>query len=516
MIRSTGTLPAGVALPAAVALFGLLLTGSAVATTPPSAASLRLGHDVVPTFQEVRLELDATKTDYTGNVAIDLDVTTATRAFRLHAEQMAVTRTSLTMQQADGTWSEVGATATPGEHGLLSVSAERSLEPGKYRLTLDFTNDFNTRATSLYRLESGGEAYTFTQFEADDAREAFPCFDEPSFKIPWQMTLVVPESHLAIANTPIVQETVTDGRKTVTFARTKPLASYFLALATGPLETIPIDGLSVPGRIVTTKGQSHLAAEAARITPPLLSALEAYFGRPYPYEKLDLLAVPEFWPGAMENAGAITFADRVLLVDPSTANTSRRKTLVSVTAHELAHMWFGDLVTMEWWDDLWLNESFASWMGEKITHQVYPEFGTDLTLVQDADEAMRTDGRLTSRAIRQPVSSLNNLLQSADVLAYNKGQAVLGMFEGWTGEETFRQGVRDYLSAHAWENATAQDLWDALSKASGKGVSAAMATFLDQPGMPLVTVELLAGGRVRLSQERFLPAGAPRGESQLW
>ncbi|MGH7724502.1 MAG: M1 family metallopeptidase [Candidatus Eiseniibacteriota bacterium] len=503
------------ALLAAVA--GHFVATRSDATVPPSAASLRLGQDVVPTFQAIRLELDPRKADYTGSVEIDLDVKKSTRTFRLHAEQMAVGTVSLSMKRADGTWTDVRATATPGEHGLLAITTDKALDTGAFRLRLEFTNDFNTQATSLYRLESGGDAYTFTQLEADDAREAFPCFDEPSFKIPWQMTLVVPEGDETVSNTPIENEERAGGKKTVRFARTKPMPSYLLAIATGPLDYLPIEGLSVPGRVVTVKGQAQLGAEAARITPPLLHALEAYFGRPYPYEKLDLIAVPEFWPGAMENAGAITFGDRFLLVDPTTANTARRKLLASFTAHEMAHMWFGDLVTMQWWDDLWLNESFASWMGEKVTHQVYPEFGTDLTMVEDADQALRTDGKLTSRAIRQPVSALANLLQSADVLAYKKGQAVLGMFERWAGEAEFRQGVRDYIATHAWGNATAQDLWQALSKASGKGVSPAMATFLEQPGMPLVTVELLADGRVRLSQERFLAAGTARPkEPQLW
>jgi alanyl aminopeptidase len=179
-------------------------------------------------------------------------------------------------------------------------------------------------------------------------------------------------------------------------------------------------------------------------------------------------------------------------------------------------MWFGDLVTMQWWDDLWLNESFASWMGEKVTNQVFPEMGIDLRLVSDADDAMRTDGRLTTRAIRQPVVTLSNLLQSADVLAYKKGETLLGMFERWTGEETFRTGVRNYLSAHAWGNATASDLFEQLSKAAGTDLAGPMSSFLDQPGMPLVTIEPLEGGKVKLRQERFLPANAERPAPQVW
>jgi alanyl aminopeptidase len=491
---------------------------ASAAVTPAKAAGFRLGDAVEPTREDVRLTIDPSVAEYSGDVVIELVVRRATRDLRLHAEAMTLGRTALVAVDAAGTakGGPIALVPVTGENGLLALRAARALKPGPYRLTIAFTNDFNTQATSLYRLESGGDWYAFTQFEADDAREAFPCFDEPGFKIPWNLTVTARAADLVVGNSPIASEQSEGRTKTVVFKTTKPLPSYLIAIAVGPLETVPIEGLAVPGRVVTVKGASHLAGEAARITPMLVAALESYFGRPYPYEKLDLVAVPEFWPGAMENAGQITFADRLLLIDPARASTLQRQTQASVTAHELAHMWFGDLVTMEWWDDLWLNESFASWMGEKVLHQVFPEFGTDLSLVADSDEAMRRDGTLTTRAIRQPVTTLANLLQSADVLAYKKGQTLLGMFETWAGEEAFRTGVRNYLSAHAWGNATAADLFAALSSATGKDVAGPMATFLEQPGMPLVTVEPLEGGRVRLSQERLLPSGATRPPPQTW
>ncbi len=491
---------------------------SKASTAARSAAPLqRLPADVRPTSEEVRLEIDPASPDYRGSVSIALTLRRATRQVRLHAEDMTLESLTIAPTDAQGSpGAAVKLTAVAGEHGLQTLTAPRVLKPGTYRLAIAFANDFNTQATSLYRLQSGGDWYSFTQFEADDAREAFPCFDEPEFKIPWNMTVVAPQAHLVIGNTPVLSETVEGGKKTVVFQTTKPLPSYLVALATGPLETVPIEGLGVPGRVVTVKGQSQLAGEAARVTPLLVSALESYFGRPYPYEKLDLIAAPEFWPGAMENAGAITFADRVLLLDPAHASITQRRGLASTTAHELAHMWFGDLVTMRWWDDLWLNESFASWMGEKVTHQVFPEYGIDLGLVTDTDRAMRTDGRLSTRAIRQPVNSMANLLQSADVLAYDKGQTLLGMFEQWAGEELFRTGVRNYLAAHAFGNATASDLFAALSRATGKDLGAPMSSFLDQPGLPMVDVEPLPGGKVRLTQGRFLPAGTTRPAPQIW
>jgi alanyl aminopeptidase len=477
-----------------------------------SAQSLdRLGRDVVPLAQSIRLDLDAARPDYTGAVHVDLDVRNPVRSFSLHAEGLTLLKVSL-----KGTAGEVPVTHRQASDAVVAIEAQAPLAPGRYVLDVDFKNDFDTRANGLYRLETGGNAYAFSQFEADEAREAFPAWDEPSFKIPYQVTLVVPEAHLAVSNTPALSETVKDGRKTVLFKQTPPMPSYLLAVATGPLETVPVPGMSVPGRIVTVKDMGRLAGEAVRVAPKALAAMERYFGRPYPYEKLDLLAVPEFWPGAMENAGAITFRDNYLLLEPGRATASQKRLLAGVMAHELAHMWFGDLVTMEWWDDLWLNESFASWLGDKVTQEAFPETNEEVASVQSVQNAMVGDARLATRAIRQPVKTAANLLQSADELAYNKGQAVLGMIEAWLGPEVFRRGVLDYLAAHEWKNARAEDLWNALSKASGKDVRAPLESFLNQPGVPLVTVDIAGPGKVRVSQRRFLNHGVAAPGPALW
>jgi alanyl aminopeptidase len=491
--------------------FHLLAAMGLIAPALANADGARLGHAVIPTAQSVRLTLDPAKHDYSGEVAIDLRVSAALDSFELNARGQRLDRVTLT--GADGA---IPVTTGTAPHDRLVVRPARRIAAGSYTLDIAFTNDFDTQAASLYRLETGGDSYAFTQFEADDARGAFPCWDEPEFKIPWRVTLIVRDGQLAIANTLVERESVADGMRTVAFRVTKPLPSYLLAFAVGPLEAVPIPGMSVPGRVITVKGASALATDVVRQTPPLLAALERYFGRPYPYEKLDLLAVPEFLYGAMENAGAITFADRILLMDPNSSGVQQRRRLAEINAHEMAHMWFGDLVTMQWWDDLWLNESFASWLGDKITQQVFPEFDSAVRELEGSGRALATDSRLSTRAIRQPVDQNVNLEQIADVLAYNKGQAVLGMFEHWLGPDVFRKGVVAYLDAHANGNATATDLWSALSKASGRDVGAAMSTFLDQPGVPLVSVEPLAGGRLRLTQRRFLNYGSSAPDPQLW
>ncbi len=513
---ATTALPAGAPAAASVAPATPLAAPAASlseAAPPSSPASEdgRLGRAVVPTFQAVRLELDPRKPNYSGWVQVELQVSQATRSFHFHAEEMELKAVRLR-----GKAGPIELSHRVGERGLVTATVQTPLAPGSYALEIEFTNDFDTHAVGLYRLETGGESYSFTQFEADDGRKAFPCWDEPCFKLPYQLTLVVPKQHLAVSNTLVEKESVEGDAKTVVFARTKPLPAYLLAIATGPLETVPVPGTSTPCRIVAVKGGIKLAGEAAKVAPPILAALEKYFGRPYPYEKLDLIGVPEFWAGAMENAGAVTFTDRVLLFDPRTASARDRRTLAVYLAHELAHMWFGDLVTMEWWDDLWLNESFATWMEDKIADQVYPEFSLRVTSVEGAQRAMITDARPSTRAMRQSAKASDNLTQAADELAYNKGEAVLGMFEQWLGPDVFRQGVLDYLKSHEWGNATAADLWGALSRASGKDVASAMSSFLDQPGVPLVSAELLSEGRVRLRQQRFLTHGVTAPNALLW
>jgi aminopeptidase N len=499
--------PTGLTLCLIVALLAFALPAS----TAMASGSERLRRDVLPTYERIKLTLDARKPDYSGSAHIALRVAAAVDSFQFHSE--GLTLRSVTLHGLKGIAPSSHAQAGPA---VVTVRTRTPLKPGAYSLDIEFTNKFSTQAQGLYRLETGGESYCFSQFESDDARKSFPCWDEPSFKIPYQITLVVPKGHRAVANTPIARTIPGKTTKTVVFQKSKPVPSYVLAIATGPLELVPIKGMSVPGNVVTVKGASSLAVTAAALAPRILAALERYFGRPYPYEKLDVIAVPEFWPGAMENAGAVTFRDDVLLVDPKTVDMKQLSTLSLYMAHEFAHQWFGDLVTMEWWDDLWLNEAFAEWMGNRISDEVNPEYQMSVRDLRETQGAMSTDSRLSTRAIRRPVSSLDNLLEIADDLAYKKGQAVLGMFEHWLGPETFRVGVLAYLKEHEWGNAVGSDLWTALSKASGKDASAAMSTFLDQGGVPLVRAEILADGRVKLSQRRFMSYGVTAPQEQLW
>jgi alanyl aminopeptidase len=481
------------------ALFALIFAcGGFVAVAAPAGAAKsgeRLGGDVTPTAQQIHLSLDPDSLEYGGVVRIDLDVRQPTEVIRLHGEELTVSAARLESSPP------VTLAVEPEADDVLRLVAPRVLGADEDpSLVIEFTARFGTRAVGLYRVESRGDPYLFTQFEPDDARLAFPCFDEPSFKIPFDVTLTVPERHVAVSNTAVERETTQGGLRTTKYRTTRPLPTYLLAVAVGPMEFVEIPGLSVPGRVVTPRGQSHLAGLALETTPPILAALERWFDSPLPFEKLDLIAVPEFWPGAMENAGAITYRDRILLVDPAEASDSDRRRLMEVTAHEIAHHWFGNLVTMEWWDDLWLNEAFADWMATKITEEMHPELRHRMLELESAQRRIAGDARPSTRPIRHPVNT-ENLMHGVS-LAYAKGRTVLGMFERWLGAEPFRRGVLDYLQANAWGNARASDLWAALDRASGSDVSGAMAGFLDQPGFPLVSAEVGDRG-VRLTQRRF-------------
>jgi alanyl aminopeptidase len=484
----------------------------AAAAAAPDSAPPRLEHDAVPTFEAVELTLDPEQTGYRGTARVDLKVHARTNVLRFHAR--ALTLDDVALRGAAGDVRVSGIERLQPDQARVRLAA--SLEPGDYQLSIRFHNEYDTRAVALYRVVTGGRGYLFTQFEDTEAREAFPCWDEPEFKIPWTLTLTVPARDLAISNTPIVRETPQGAMKRVEFMKTRPLPSYLIAVAVGPFETVPIRGMSVPGRVVTVRGASAMAGEAANATGPIIRSLERYFGRPYPYEKLDLIAAPEFLYGAMENAGAVVFADRALLIDPHAASPDQRRRVTGVIAHELAHQWFGDLVTMKWWDDLWLNESFASWMATKVMDDVFPENRSGITTLYGVERALTIDARPSTRAMRSKVVGATSLGQTANELTYNKGEAVLDMFEGWLGREKFRQGVLLYLQRHEWGNAEAHDLWQALGTVSGQDIDAAMSTFLDQAGEPLVTVEPLGGGRVRLRQQRFLTVGQESGAPVTW
>jgi aminopeptidase N len=469
----------------------------------------RLPPLAVPERYAVRLTVDPDEARFSGDVKILLLVPAPTPYLVLHGRDLHVTRATATT--GSGT---TEATVTPrAAHGgqvaeELVLAFAKDLPVGTVTLALAYDAPFSASLGGLYRVKDGGRYYAFTQFEATDARRAIPCFDEPDFKTPWDLTLTVPRGLVAVANTHDV-ERKDDGRTaTVRFATTPPLPSYLVAFAVGDFDVREGARGPVPIRLFATKGKAALGEIALEATRALTDELTTYFGIRYPFDKLDIVAVPDFDAGAMENAGLVTFRDELLLLDPAHASFRSRRSLTKTIAHELAHQWFGDLVTMQWWDDLWLNEGFATWAEAKIADAYRPSFGARLEQTSSIGDVMDLDAMRSARAVRQPVSSTSEAMEAFDGITYDKGSAVLTTIEHWIGEEPFRRGVHAYLEEHAWKGARADDLLRALGTASGKDVSAMAATYLDRPGVPVVAV------RRDCSRERGQPRGSKLHASQ--
>ena len=483
----------------------VLLVLSLFAVSLSAETTIRLSSDVEPVNQIVTLQVDPRSDRYAGSVVVDVIAAKPVRDIRFHAEGQEFQ--SITI---DG----VPATYERGEQAVVTARTANALPAGRHRMTIAFTNEYNRQAVGLYKVVKNGEPYLYTQFQAIDARKAFPSWDEPGFKPSWEINIQTPDAYDVVSNAPVVSEQSSNGWKTIRFARTGALPAYLIALAVGKFEFTPVTGTSIPTRIVTVRGQGRLARLATKIVPPVLAELEKYFGSRYPFDKLDFIAVPDYWPGAMENAGAITFKDNLLLVEEDRATPSQRRLIAQYTAHELAHMWFGDLVTMEWWDDFWLNESFADWLGDKITERLYPELGHQAAEIGSIQRAMNNDARASANPVRVLDTTPDDAMRNVGT-AYNKGKAVLAMFERWIGEDRFRQGVLDHVKANAWGNADADDLWRALARHAPKGSNAALASFIEIPGIPMVEFAL-TGNSLRVSQRREWGAGISGGESATW
>lgn len=496
---------------------------AAVCALPLLAASkaggddaMRLPDYAVPLAYHLAIKVDPERATHTGEVAIDVDVLRATSRLRLNATHIAVQSAVL---RVDGHSYPARTRVMNDEQVELRFG--RTLPVGAGVLTLRFRGVVSDKEVSgLFRQREGGDWYAFTQFEATGARRAFPGFDEPGWKVPWTLALTVPKNLMAVANTPIARETDIDRHwKRVEFQTSQPMPSYLLAFGVGPFDVL--DGGMVgktPVRFITPRGRAQEARYAASMTPAILGKLEAYFGMAYPYEKLDMLALPlTVGFGAMENAGLITYASGLILARPEDETGQFKRNYVATAAHEMAHQWFGNYVTMAWWDDLWLNESFASWMGDKITDEVMPAWHWQSAVQSARASAMYTDRLLSTRRIHQPVNNKYDLGGAFDSITYSKGQVVLAMFETWLGQERFRDGVRSYIHKYAWANATGNEFIKSMA-GGDNDLIAAFQNFTDMPGIPRLTVELLCDQRprLRLSQSRFLPKGSAAAPAGLW
>jgi len=476
----------------------------------PPEPVLRLPRNFLPTSYAARLAIDPARDGFSGAIAITGDVAVRSAVIWLHGRHLQVSRA---VARREGRERIIAVTARGDD--LLELRPAQPLEPGGWTLALEYTGDYDLiDETGAYKRIVRGEPYVYSQFESIYARRAFPCFDEPDSKVPWQLTLDVPAGLTAVSNSPSVREQPLGGdQKRVEFAPTRPLPSYLIAFGVGSFDLVDAGKTAsgTPIRVITMKGRAPEAAYAARTAPHILELLEGLFASRYPYAKLDLLATPVAG-GAMENAGLVTVAEPVILQDPAHPSKRAERTWVWYAAHELAHQWFGDLVTMAWWDDIWLNEGFANWAGNKITAAFEPAWHQDLFSVNERSLALGEDALVSARQIRQPIVTRDDILDAFDPITYEKGAAVLDMVEGYLGRDVFLGGVRAYLGEHAFGNAVSSDFLAAISRAAGKDMSTAFATFLDRPGAPELAATVVCEpgkpARLALSQQRYVPPGA--------
>ncbi len=500
-------------------LFALLFTAVSSPAAAPPRLRLSEVQKVQPLSYRAELNLDPAKTDFTGTIHIRLSVAQPLSTLWLNASKISVQSASL---EAGG--KSLPATVVTGGDDFLGFQFPEPAPAGNAEMTIHYTGQIRVGdGAGIFATTDKGEKYLLTQFESTDARDAFPCFDEPSYKVPWQLTITHPAGTSAISNTP-PSSTKTSGATIIdAFKETKPLPSYLVAFGVGPFEFVPAGTAGrnhVPVRIVVPKGRSPEAAYAAEVTSIILTRLEDYFGIPYPYEKSDEVSVPlTSGFGAMENAGMVTYGQTMILADPKNDTIRRRREYASVAAHELAHQWFGDLVTTDWWDDIWLNEAFATWTEEKILREWKPEWKTALDDVDAKLGAEREDSLISARQIRQPIRSKADIGDAFDGITYQKGAAVIGMFENWMGPENFRAGVQNYLRRYAFKTASAGDFLDAVSTGGKRSVTAPFSTFLNQPGVPVVSASVDCSGPkpvVHLQQKRYLPIGSKGSTNSVW
>jgi alanyl aminopeptidase len=505
--------------PCLIGLLILSVPASLSAAGNPPKTRLSEVENIESRGYRAELTLDPEKSTFSGAIEIRMDIRQAADTVWLNQKKLQIQSATV---KAGG--KEIAARIVPGGDDFVGLRFNSALPVGSAVAAIHYTGAVNEKNTAgIFRQQDRGNWYLLTQFEATDARAAFPCFDEPSYKSSWQLTLHFPEKDTAIGNTPPASETRANGMKTVVFKETKPLPSYLVAFGVGPFEYVAAGTAGknkVPVRIVVPKGRAAEAEYAAQVTATILTRLEDYFGIPYPYDKADQVAIPNAAGfGAMENPGMVTYDTTILLADPKTDRISRQRSYASIAAHELAHQWFGDLVTTAWWDDIWLNEAFATWMERKLIAEWKPEWQTRVEDVADTLHSERDDSLISSRKIRQEILTNDDINNAFDSITYGKGASVIGMFENRMGPEEFRKGVQSYLKQYAWQATTAGQFLDSLSSSSGKNVSAAFFTFLNQAGVPMVSIALeCAAGKasLHLKQERFLPVGSKGSAKQTW
>jgi aminopeptidase N/puromycin-sensitive aminopeptidase len=472
-----------------------------IAVSAGTLQAQRLPNTVHPESYTLTLAPDLNAATFTGVETIDVTVKEPVSTITLNAAEIAFQSVTVTA----GGKEQKATVSLDNEKEQAAFTFPEKLPVGKATLSIAYTGILNGQLRGFYLSKTARRNYAVSQFESTDARRAYPSFDEPAFKATYDVSLIVDAADTAISNGPIVSDTPgpAAGKHTLHFATTPKMSTYLVAFLVGDFQCTSGEQDGVTIRVCSTPDKVALTPYGVDIAKYVLHYYNDYFGIPYPLKKLDLIALPDFEAGAMENFGAITYRETALLIDPKTASDGAKKEVALVIAHEMAHQWFGDLVTMQWWNNVWLNEGFATWMENKPVAAMHPEWDIPEVVAADEDSTLNLDAQPTTRAIRAKADTRDEIEQMFDGISYGKAGAVLLGVENYVGPETFRKGVHNYLAAHLYSNATAEDFWGAQTETSHKPVDKIMESLVAQPGEALITFGEPAGGKVSISQKRF-------------
>jgi len=508
-----------------LALWGLFASSGILAQ--------RLPDNVVPDSYNLKFEPDLSSATFTGDETIHVHLQKAATAIVLNAAEIEIKEAWI----GSADFKQAAAVTTDEKNETVTVTVPTIVPAGPAEIHIRFTGILNDKLRGLYLSQTARRRYAVTQFEATDARRAFPSFDEPAYKAVFRITLVIDKGDTAISNGKIISDTPgpESGKHTLQFSDSPKMSTYLVAMMVGDFACITGGADGIPIRVCAVPEKKDLLSFALLSAENILKFYDSYYQTKYPFQKLDIIAFPDFSAGAMENTAAITYRETLLTIDDKNASVDAHQAVVGVLAHEMAHMWFGDLVTMKWWDDIWLNEGFATWMSFKPIEAWKPEWHAERNEIQQTGGSLSTDSIASVRAIRAKAETPAEIATLFDGIAYGKAASVLRMVEAYVGPEVFQKGANAYLEKHAYGNATAEDFWNQMAATSEKPVDQVMASFTQQSGAPLITVKTACAGggstggffkkkkikettKVTLSQERYFADAAKlgSGSQEIW